>query len=97
VSGEIGEVWWSLVLDPSRIVVWKFFNRSPITLKFEAEKRERESRKRERERERARARARARASCYFIFACKLLFYSSSKLAFYTCNLLFYLLVVILRL
>ncbi len=32
--------------------VWNFFNRSPITLKFEAEKeRERESSKRERERE----------------------------------------------
>ncbi len=33
----------------------KFFNRSPITLKFEAEKLERERVKQERERERARA------------------------------------------
>ncbi len=71
-----------VVLDRSRGMVWKFFNRSPITLKFEAEKIERESQERERER------AVARASCRFIFACKLLFYTS-KLAFYTCNLLFY--------
>ena len=45
----------------------KFFNRSPLTLKFGAEKRERESRKREREREprkreRESERARARES-----------------------------------
>ncbi len=43
------------------MVVQNFFNRSPLTLKFEAGKiREREYRK-ERERERARARARASA------------------------------------
>ena len=40
----------------------KFFNRSPLTLKFEAEKLERESQARERERERERE----RASCYFM-------------------------------
>jgi len=69
--------------DRSREMVLKFFNRSPITLKFEAEKiRGRESRKRERERERE------RASCYF-YACKLSFYTR-KLVFYPCNLLFYL-------
>jgi hypothetical protein len=38
-------------LDQSRGMVWKFFNRSPITLKFEAEKLERESQARERESE----------------------------------------------
>ena len=37
-------------MDPSWGLVWKFFNRSPITLKFEAEKLERESQARERER-----------------------------------------------
>ncbi len=69
----------------SGIGLKKFFNRSPITLKFEAGKiRERESSERERERERVRE----RASCCFIFACKLLFYTS-KLAFYTCNLLLF--------
>jgi len=67
--------------DRSRDMVLIFFNRSPITQKFEAEKiRGRESRKRERERE--------RASCYF-YACKLSFYTR-KLVFYPCNLLFYL-------
>ena len=49
----------------------KFFNRSPITLKFEAEKIERERVRKERERERERGserereRERERASCHF--------------------------------
>ncbi len=36
-------------MDRFRGMVWKFFNRSPVTLKFEAEKIERESQERERE------------------------------------------------
>ncbi len=67
----------------------KIFNRSPITLKFEAEKLERESQARERERERERARVRSKASELSFYSCKLLFYLR-KLAFYPCNLLFYL-------
>ncbi len=51
----------------------KFFNRSPLTLKFEAEKLERESQARERERERARARSKASELLSF-YARKLLFY-----------------------
>ncbi len=43
----------------------KFFNRSPITLKFEAEKIERESQERESESESERERERERASCHF--------------------------------
>ncbi len=47
-----------------RTLVLKFFNRSPMTLKFGAEKiRERESRKREREREREQERERASCCC----------------------------------
>ncbi len=49
--GEIGEGGGKLVLDSFRGMVWNFFNRSPITLKFEAEKKERESQEKERERE----------------------------------------------
>ncbi len=37
--------------DWSQEMVWKFFNRSPITLKFEAEKLERECQERESESE----------------------------------------------
>jgi hypothetical protein len=48
---EIGGGGGKLVSDHSRGMVWKFFNRSPITLKFEAEKLERESQARERESE----------------------------------------------
>ena len=55
--GEIGEGGGLMASDRSQEMVWKFFNRSPITLKFEAEKLERESQARYRERERARARA----------------------------------------
>ena len=69
---EMGEIylwlsllcWWEIGEGGGRWTLiglgkWseKFFNRSPITLKFEAEKLERESQARERERERARARA----------------------------------------
>ncbi len=49
--GKLARGGGSLVLDLSQVVVWKFFNRSPITLKFEAEKIERESQERERESE----------------------------------------------
>ncbi len=69
-------------LDPSRGMVLKFFNRSPITLKFEAGKLERESQARERERERARARAsesersKKRSSCCFtVVSCYSIFVS----------------------
>ncbi len=50
-SGERGDSGYTWV------AVQKFFNRSPITLKFGGSKLERESQERERERERARARA----------------------------------------
>ncbi len=56
-----------LVLCPG--VILKFFNRSPITLKFKAEKLERESQARKRERERARARARARVVVFMFLSC----------------------------
>ena len=72
-----------------------FFNRSPITLKFGAEKLERESVKKERARARARERERARSKasglflvvgCYYIYIfCKLVFYSCN-LSNFTCKL-----------
>ena len=78
-------------------MVQKFFNRSPITLKFGAEKleRERESRKSERERERE------RASCCIYVRKWLLFYTRKlmffcKLLFYACNLAFYTLGAMVR-
>jgi len=65
----------------------KFFNRSPITLKFGGSKLERESQERERESE---SESESGASCYF-YACKLSFYTR-KLAFYTRKFLLFLLV-----
>ncbi len=54
----------------------KIFNRSPITLKFEAEKLERESQERESESESE------SEQVVIFYACKLLFYTR-KLLFYT--------------
>ena len=71
--------------DRSREMVLKFFNRSPITLKFEAEKLERESQARERERARARA-----SELLSFFTLVSLLFCLCKFAFYPCNLLFYL-------
>ena len=53
-----GELMWGwgrkgvcVLVESREGLVWKFFNRSPITLKFEAEKLERESQERESESE----------------------------------------------
>jgi hypothetical protein len=76
-GGDLGYSW---------VMVQKFFNRSPITLKIGGPKnRERESRKRERESERERA----LVELVVIFACKLLLFFTRKLLFYTCKLVFY--------
>jgi hypothetical protein len=73
--------------DRSREMVLKFFNRSPITLKFEAEKLERESQARERERERERERASCchftLVSCYSIFVS---WHSILVICYFTCKL-----------
>ncbi len=73
----VGKLGMGGVLESSWSMVQKFFNRSPITLKFGAEKIERE---RESQKERARARARASSCC--IYARKLLFYTSKLLFLY---------------
>jgi hypothetical protein len=73
-------------------VVQNFFNRSPITLKFGAEKLERESQEREREseseseskRESEGVRAHAIASNLLFYACKLMFVL--VICYFTCNL-----------
>ncbi len=74
----------------------KFFNRSPITLKFEAEKLERESqereraRARERKRERERERDRKRAICHLtVVSCYSIFvswHSILVICYFTCKL-----------
>jgi hypothetical protein len=65
----------------SWVMVQKFFNRSPITLKFGGRKLERESQERESESESERSKL-------LFYACKLSFYTR-KLAFYTRKLSFY--------
>ncbi len=71
------------------MMVQKFFNRAPITLKFGAENLERESQERESE-----SGSESESELLF-YACKLLFYPrklafyTSKLSFYTCKLSFY--------
>jgi hypothetical protein len=61
----------------------KFFNRSPLTLKFGAEK-ERESQERDSERARERERERERASCCFYVRKLLLLLYTRKLMFFSC-------------
>ncbi len=85
----------------SGVMVQKFFNRSPITLKFGGRKLERESQEREREREQvvifflfASWCCYTLVSCYsilvswYFYTCNLWFYAC-KLLFFTCKLLFY--------
>jgi hypothetical protein len=77
----VGSESWEGGSGYSREMVQKFFNRSPITLKFGGRKIERESQERERESESERSKL-------LFYACKLSFYTR-KLAFYTRKLSFY--------
>jgi len=72
----------------SGVMVRKFFNRSPITLKFGGRKLERESQERERERESEQVVIFYARKLMLLYTRKLLFYTR-KLVFYTCKLWFY--------
>ncbi len=79
----------------SWVMVQKFFNRSPITLKFGRQNLERESQERESESEREQVVIFFACKLLLFYTRKLLFYTRKlvfllcKLSFYTCKLLFY--------